>query len=69
VATAAALREIRPDVRILLVSGYGEEEVLARCGADPPAGFVQKPFTVEVLREKLREVVEWGARPLARHRS
>jgi len=54
------LKEISPEVRILLSSGYGinsesTEMLYRRCG-----GFIQKPFDLEQLSQKLREVLEPG---------
>jgi len=52
-----ALRKIKPDVKVLLCSGYSEagqaSEILQRgC-----TGFIQKPFNASELSEKLREVI------------
>ncbi len=51
------LREIRPGLRILFMSGYAEENV-GRDGA-LPAGtfFIPKPFTPDVLLAKVREII------------
>jgi CheY-like chemotaxis protein len=43
-----------PGTRILLSSGYDEEEVLARFKGVPLAGFVQKPYTCAQLAEKIK---------------
>lgn len=52
-----SLREINPDVRVLLASGYsinGEaEQILAR-GCN---GFLPKPFRLRELAQKVREVL------------
>ncbi len=54
------LKARRPDLRVLLASGYSVDEqareVLARGGS----GFIQKPFSLEVLSRKLREVLGGG---------
>jgi len=51
------LHEINPDIKVLLASGYsvsGEaEQILAR-GCN---GFLQKPFQIEKLSRKIREVL------------
>jgi signal transduction histidine kinase/CheY-like chemotaxis protein len=44
-----AMRQIRPDVRVVLMSGYSSHELAARYGAEGLAGFIQKPFRVEEL--------------------
>lgn len=51
-----ALREIRSDVDVIISSGYSEENVAGRFGGDRPSGFIQKPFNVEALHQKISEV-------------
>ena len=51
-----ALRAIRPDVRVLLMSGFNEQEVTARFSGEGLSGFIQKPFTLPALCEKLQEI-------------
>ena len=53
-----ALREMDPGVRVVLSSGYSESELTARFAGKGPSGFVQKPYTLSVLREKLRAALE-----------
>lgn len=51
------LREINPDVRVLLVSGYsidGEAEQIQARGCK---GFLPKPFRIAELAQKIREVL------------
>jgi CheY-like chemotaxis protein len=52
------LKEINPNVRVLLSSGYSIEgqasEILKR-GCD---GFIQKPFRMRLLSRKIREVLD-----------
>ncbi|MDA8139089.1 MAG: PAS domain S-box protein [Desulfobacteraceae bacterium] len=52
------LRDMRPDVKVLLCSGYSltqqAEDMLARgC-----AGFIQKPFNMERLSQKIKEILK-----------
>jgi two-component system cell cycle sensor histidine kinase/response regulator CckA len=48
---------VRPDVRILFISGY-TGEVLAHYGvSDKGVGFLQKPFTTQAFLQKVREVL------------
>ena len=51
-----AIRTIRPDARVLLMSGFNEQEAIARFTGQGLAGFMQKPFTLSALREKLQEI-------------
>jgi two-component system cell cycle sensor histidine kinase/response regulator CckA len=55
-----AFREIRAlddRVPVLLMSGYNEQDAVTRFAGKGLAGFVQKPFTVEMLRERLLSVL------------
>jgi hypothetical protein len=58
---AARVVAARPEVRVLYLSGYTDEVVAEEVGAG--AAFLQKPFTIVALREKLREVL--GSSPPA----
>ena len=49
----AELVALRPDVPVVLMSGYASEEVLERFETVPPAGFLQKPIGTEELLETL----------------
>ena len=44
-----AIRAIRPDARVILTSGYSEEEAGSRFVGRGLAGFIQKPFTAVEL--------------------
>lgn len=50
-----ALRETRPGIKIVFMSGYAEDAVSQ--GIVKPAGFIQKPFTAEALAGKVRQVL------------
>ena len=56
--TFRALRELRPDVPIVLTSGHDVEDVLARLDGAAPDGFVQKPWTADELLRALREATD-----------
>lgn len=60
IAVFRELRRIRPDVRVILASGYSEREVLESCGGAGLDVFVQKPFNLESLSAAVRRVVEPG---------
>jgi signal transduction histidine kinase/CheY-like chemotaxis protein len=48
------LRTIRPDLPVLIVSGFSSEHVVERILDDGARDFIQKPFSIEVLSEKVR---------------
>ncbi|MES2696600.1 MAG: CHASE domain-containing protein [Verrucomicrobiota bacterium] len=53
------LRAIKPDVRVLLMSGYSESDVVGRIAAGAGRlAFIAKPFTATALERKLREMLE-----------
>jgi two-component system cell cycle sensor histidine kinase/response regulator CckA len=54
------LKSVRPDIKVLLSSGYSisgqAEEILSRgC-----SGFIQKPFNLTTLSRKIREILDGG---------
>ena len=52
-----AIREFKPDARVLLMSGFNEQEAITRFAGKGLAGFLQKPFAFPALREKLQEIM------------
>lgn len=52
------LRRVRPDVPVLLCSGYSQEELSQRFAPEDMAVFLQKPYPFELLRRRLRELLE-----------
>lgn len=54
------LRERRADVRVIMTSGYDENELRARHGDMRLAGFLQKPYRNAALRSKLLELLGSG---------
>jgi PAS domain S-box-containing protein len=48
---------INPVVRVLLCSGYSEEETASVFGNVRPAGFISKPYHPEVLLEKISMIL------------
>ncbi|MDQ3036322.1 MAG: PAS domain-containing protein [Myxococcota bacterium] len=53
-----ALRAIRPDVRVLLCSGYDEHDTRQRLQRSAIAGFLQKPYSLDALTRKLRAALQ-----------
>ncbi|MHB8123430.1 MAG: transporter substrate-binding domain-containing protein [Desulfuromonadaceae bacterium] len=48
------LRRLDPDVKVILSSGYSEHEVAQKFIGKGLAGFIQKPYTLGVLKEAIR---------------
>jgi CheY-like chemotaxis protein len=51
------LRKIRSDIRVILSSGYDEQEVARRFAGEGMAGFIEKPYTRAALITVLRRVL------------
>ena len=49
---------IRADAKVVLASGYPEQNAIGGCVGAKAAGFIQKPFQLDALLRKLREVIE-----------
>jgi signal transduction histidine kinase len=56
--TLRELKAVRPDIPVILSSGYNEAEVVRRFAGGEFAGFIQKPYTSSRLREKIRRILE-----------
>ena len=54
---AQRVSELRPDLRILYLSGYTDEAIAQHGIVDAKAAFLQKPFSRASLARKLREVL------------
>jgi PAS domain S-box-containing protein len=52
-----ALRALKSDIRVLVVSGYSQGDILGRMGGGRELGFLAKPFTRVALERKLREML------------
>jgi CheY-like chemotaxis protein len=55
---ARRVRELRPGLRTLFLSGYTEELVGAKGALKGVDGFLSKPFTPDALARKVRELVD-----------
>ncbi|PKN55410.1 MAG: hypothetical protein CVU56_21440 [Deltaproteobacteria bacterium HGW-Deltaproteobacteria-14] len=51
------LKAMRPDVRVILMSGYNEHEAVAHFARDGLAGFLAKPFSTQELVAAVDEVL------------
>ena len=48
------LRKVRPDVKVVVSSGYSESEVLALFQGQRVSGFIQKPYTSKSIAERVK---------------
>ncbi len=54
------LAPLRPDMRVLFVSGYTDLAVAHQGQIEPGTAFLAKPYTSEALARKIREVLDAG---------
>lgn len=52
------LRKINPEVKVIITSGYTEEEIVELMGDDAPNSFIQKPYTQENLLSVVKRILE-----------
>jgi PAS domain S-box-containing protein len=57
-ALAQELRQIRPTLKVLFMSGYTENVIAHRGALKPGIAFLQKPFNPVVLARKVRTVLD-----------
>ena len=55
---AEVVRAMRPDLKVLFMSGYTGDSIAGRRMLDPGSILLEKPFTPESVMQKVREVLE-----------
>jgi CheY-like chemotaxis protein len=60
-AAFGEMRKERPDARVILMSGYAEQDATDRFGGSGLSGFIQKPYDLATLRSVVRNAI--GADP------
>ncbi len=55
--TMAALRRIRPDIPVILSSGYNEAQAMSEKHAEQPQIFLQKPYSLQALKDALAKAL------------
>ena len=51
------LKQLKPDVKVMISSGYSEQEVSIKFVGKGLAGFIQKPYKLSVLRDAVRGIL------------
>jgi CheY-like chemotaxis protein len=54
------MKELDPAVKVILSSGYNEQDAIQQLLGHDLAGFIQKPYQVKALIEVLRKTLESG---------
>jgi len=52
---------LRPELKVLYMSGYTDDAIVRHGIQDSTIAFIQKPITPETLARKVREALGWGA--------
>ena len=55
--TLCEMRRLYPDVLVILCSGYNEQVAVQRFADKGLAGFLQKPYTMTTLKEKILAIL------------
>ena len=58
---ADAIRASRPDLQVLFITGYAENAVLNHGHLDAGMHVITKPFSMEALASRIKELIETGA--------
>jgi DNA-binding NarL/FixJ family response regulator len=61
-----ALRDLYPDLRVLFLSGYADDAVLRHGALPRGAWFQQKPFALDALVRRVRDIIDASAEPRER---
>ena len=52
------LAELRPDLKVLFMSGYTDDAISHSGVLDSDTAFIEKPFSPDALSRKVREILE-----------
>ncbi len=56
-SVAEKIKELRPDMPVLYMSGYTEDAIIHEGRLDPGIHFISKPFRRQEIARKLRDVL------------
>ena len=51
------MRAVNPEMKVLLCSGYSEQQAVGQFVGGSPVGFIQKRYPRETLMLKLRQIL------------
>jgi len=55
---AAHLSKLHPEMKVLYMSGYTDDAIIRHGVLEPGLAFIQKPFTIDTMIQKVREVLD-----------
>ena len=50
-----SLREIKPDIKVIISSGYDERDIIRQLGDQPPATILKKPYNAQTLLDRVED--------------
>jgi DNA-binding NtrC family response regulator len=65
-STFREMKRLRPDIQVILCSGFSEEDAGDRFGGQGLAGFLQKPYSLQQLRQKIAQAIPTLGRTAAK---
>jgi len=68
ISTFREMKRLRPDIPVILCSGYDEREATQHFTSEGLAGFIQKPYGLQDLKNKIERVLKGCARTNAEGR-
>ena len=57
---AAHMTALRPEIAVLFMSGYTDDAVMRHGVVAPGSAFLQKPFALEDLLQRVRSLLDSG---------
>lgn len=55
-ATFSKMRAVKPDIQVILASGFSEQDATSRFSGQGLSGFIQKPYSMEDLYEEIKKI-------------
>ncbi len=56
--TFSAMRRINPEIKVIMSSGYNEQEVSQKFAGKGLSGFLKKPYSLSALQEAIRKLLK-----------
>jgi two-component system, cell cycle sensor histidine kinase and response regulator CckA len=64
---AAQLQQLNPELKVLFMSGYTADVIAHQGILDEGTNFIQKPFTIRSIADKIKEMLKSETRPITIH--
>jgi two-component system cell cycle sensor histidine kinase/response regulator CckA len=58
VELAPHIMALRPDIKVILMSGYRDVQIFLNAALNPNTPFFHKPFTMETLVQKIQDLLQ-----------